>query len=326
MFFRPLCSLFLLLPQALLPQAFVAQALMVANNKEQANFFSEESQKSQTKAISSNRTRSFKKPKSLQLAPFPVIYNQEVEKWVQYFSRSPYFKLWLKRSYRYFPIMEEILRLESLPTELTYMTLVESSLSPRAKSIAQAVGYWQFIPQTGRRFGLRINHWIDERQDFRKSTFAASKYLRFLYHQFEDWLLAMSAYNMGEDRLEKIIQKSGTKNFWLLAKRSDFPRETALYVPKILAAGRIIKRPELYGLEEFQILLPYSYDIFFTPGGLDLQKMFLETKIPLKELQKLNPDLKSHKIPKSIPLHQLRIPKGTGLKVSKWLDKQTQKR
>lgn len=270
--------------------------------------------------------RSFQNPKAFHFDPFPVIYNQEVERWIQHFSRSSYFKLWLKRSYRYFPIMEEILRLEGLPTELTYMTLVESSLSPRAKSPARAVGYWQFIPITGRRFGLRINHWIDERQDFRKSTFAAGKYLRFLYNKFNDWLLAMSAYNMGEVRLEKIIKKHKTKNFWFLAKRPDFPKETALYVPKILAAGQIIKRPELYGLSEFQILLPYSYDIFFTPGGIDLERMFLETKIPLRELQKLNPDLKSHKIPKSISLHQLRIPKGSGLKISKWLDRQGKKR
>ena len=231
-------------------------------------------------------------------------------------------KLWLKRSYRYFPVMEEIFRSRGLPKELLSMSLVESSLSPKAVSSARAEGYWQFIKPTGLEFGLKINSWIDERRDFQRSTQAAAKYLYRLYEEFEDWLLSMSAYNMGEARLRKLIEKHGTKNFWILYKKADFPRETALYVPKVLAAAHIIKNPELYGLTEFSVLQPYDYDIFFLSGGTDLKKMSLDTKIPLTEIKALNPGLKKEVIPKNIAFHQLRIPKGLGFRISKWLDKQ----
>ena len=258
------------------------------------------------------------------IKPFPLIYRPEVKRWIHFFSQSssPYFKLWLKRSYRYFPLMEGIFQAKGLPKELVYMSLVESSLSSKAVSSAQAVGYWQFIEPTALRFGLRVNHWIDERRDFQKSAQAASQYLYQLYKEFGDWLLAMSAYNMGEGRLRKLIKKHQTKNFWLLYKKSDFPQETALYVPKILAAAHIVQKPEIYGLSAFSVLEPYSYDIFFTPGGTNLKQMFRGAKIPVKKIKALNPDLKTYTIPSSISFHQIRIPKGAGLLISKWLDKQ----
>ena len=265
-----------------------------------------------------------KSKKKLSIKPFPKIYNPEVKRWIDLFSQnhSSYLKLWLKRSYRYFPLMKQILNAQGLPKELVSMSLVESSLSPQAVSSAKAVGYWQFIKPTALEFGLTINHWIDERQDFEKSTQAAASYLYQLYLEFEDWLLAMSAYNMGENRLRKLSRKHQTKNFWKLYKKADFPRETALYIPKILAVNHILKNPSAYGWSEFVILTPYKYDIFYIPGGTSLKKISLETKVPIKELRKLNPSLKKHKIPASIVSHPIRIPKGMGKLLSNWLDKQ----
>ncbi|MCZ0933158.1 MAG: lytic transglycosylase domain-containing protein [Oligoflexia bacterium] len=262
--------------------------------------------------------------KKLSIKPFPKVYNPEIERWISLFSQnhSSYLKLWLKRSYRYFPLMKRIFNSQGLPKELVSMSLVESSLSPQAVSSAQAVGYWQFIKSTGLEFGLKINHWIDERQDFEKSTQAAADYLQKLHLEFEDWLLAMSAYNMGENRLRGLIKKHQTKNFWKLYKKPDFPRETALYIPKILAVNHILKNPSAYGLSEFVILAPYKYDIFFLPGGSSLKKLSLETEIPLAELKKLNPSLKKQKIPFHIASHPIRIPKGMGKLFSNWLDKQ----
>ncbi len=264
------------------------------------------------------------KAKKLNFKPFPVIHRPEVTRWVHFFSHSssPYFKLWLKRAYRYFPNMERIFQDSGLPKELVSMSLVESSLSAKAVSSAKAVGYWQFIEPTGLKFGLRINSWIDERRDFQKSTQAAVKYLHQLYEEFEDWLLVMSAYNMGESRLRALIQKHKTKNFWLLSQKADFPTETALYVPKVLAAVHIVRDPVSYGLSEFVVLPPYNYDIFFIPGGTNLKKLSQGAKISLAEIKLLNPDLKSEIIPKSISFHQVRIPKGTGILISNWLDKQ----
>ena len=277
-------------------------------------------QKKEKKLFSQSFTE--KKP----IKPFPKIYNSEVNRWVLFFSQkqSPYMRLWLKRSYRYFPLMESILKSKNLPKELVYMTLIESSLSSKAVSSAQAVGYWQIIKPTALRFGLRVNSWIDERQDFQKSTQAASQYLDLLYNEFEDWLLAMAAYNMGESRLRGLIEKYQTKRFWRLYKKPDFPRETALYVPKVLAAAHIIKNPENYGLDEFQILTPYSYDIFYTPGGINLKQMFLGAQLSLNDLKALNPDLKTDSLPPFISSHSIRIPQGSGLLISNWLDKQDQ--
>lgn len=282
-------------------------------------------QKQEISKTASNRQNKTIASETSSFKPFPVIYNPEVERWIRFFSQnhSSYIKLWLKRSYRYFPIMEDIFNSQSLPKELVFMSLVESSLSPKAVSSAQAVGYWQFIKPTGLEFGLRINSWIDERKDFYKSTQAAAKYLQYLYKEFGDWLLSMSAYNMGENRLRKLVGKYQTRNFWLLYKKTDFPKETALYIPKILAAGHIMKAPGQYGLREFPVLMPYRYDIFFTPGGTNLKQMFSGAKIPLSEIKLLNPDLKSHIIPSHIAFHQIRIPKGSGGLISRWLDKQS---
>ena len=261
---------------------------------------------------------------NIPLKSFPMIQNHKVQQWVYHFSSSQdikYMKLWLKRSYRYFPAMKEILNQKNLPEDLVYMTLIESSLSPRAVSSANAVGYWQFIKPTALRFGLRINNWIDERKDFEKSTQAAARYISFLYKEFDDWLLVMAAYNMGEKRLNSLIRKYNTKNFWDLANKHDFPKETASYVPKILAASNLIKYPERYGFNRFKILTPYKYDVFFIPGGTNISKLCNETALSCSQFKILNPDLKSHRIPNTIPHHRIRIPEGKGLELAKWLKK-----
>ncbi len=259
------------------------------------------------------------------IKPFPIIYNNETYRWVHFFvqSKKPgYIKLWLKRSYRYFPTMKNILQKKNIPEELVYMTLIESSLSPRAVSSAQAVGYWQFIKPTALQFGLRINTWLDERKDFEKSTIAATNYLAKLYEKFDDWLLSMAAYNMGENRLAQLITKYDSKDFWTLSKKYDFPKESALYVPKILAASLIMKNPERYGFNRFSILSPYRYDIFYAPGGINLKKLCQEMNISLSQLKILNPELKRNFIPKTTHHHRIRVPKGMGFKISQWLKTQ----
>lgn len=254
------------------------------------------------------------------LKPFPVIYNEPVYQWVYFFVKSKkYVFLWLKRSYRYIPIMKTILKEHGLPEELAYMTLVESSLSPQATSRAQAVGYWQFIQPTALRFGLRINNWLDERRDFQKSTEAAARYLSNLYTQFDDWLLAMAAYNMGENRLVQFMKKYPHHDFWKLSQKRDFPAETSSYVPKILAALHIIKNPQNYGFDQFPILPPYRYDIFYTPGGTNLKALSQDMPFAFSEIKKLNPELKTAFIPSEIYHYPLKIPKGNTLKISKWL-------
>ena len=258
---------------------------------------------------------------TLESAPFPFIYNKEIRKWIKFFTKNPSFvSQWLSRSYRYLPLMKKILKNQGLPEELAYTTLIESSLSPFAVSSAQAVGYWQFISPTARRFQLVVNDWLDERRDFEKSTKAAAKYLTSLYQEFKSWPLSLSAYNMGEGRLRKLIKKHKTRNFWILSRKRDFPRETALYVPKILAVVFIMKSPESYGFTQFTILKPYEYDLFYVPGGTNIKILAVKINTPFEELKTLNPELKTAFIPKNISNHRIRIPKGTAPLISTWLE------
>ena len=222
--------------------------------------------------------------------------------------------------------MKKILRDQKLPEELAYITLIESGLSPSAVSPAQAVGYWQFIEPTARRFQLTVNEWLDERRDFEKSTRAAGRYLKSLYREFGSWLLSLSAYNMGEARLRKLTEKYKTDNFWVLARKADFPKETAQYVPKIMAAILIMKSPESYGFTQFPILEPYQYDLFYIPGGTDIKVLAGKMNKSLEELKILNPELKAHRIPENIQNHKIRIPKGTASLLSAWLERSLKKK
>ena len=257
------------------------------------------------------------------LPSLPLILSGEVRRWIGVFTNphSPYMKNWLAKSYRYFPDMKLILRSKGLPEDLVYITLVESGLSSHAVSSARAVGYWQFIKTTARRFGLRVNHWIDERRDFQKSTRAAGDYLYCLYQDFQDWPLSLAGYNMGEARLKKLIKKHRSRDFWTLSRKPDFPRETALYVPKILAVIRIMKSPSRYGFRQFKALSPYSYDVFYAPGGIRLKELAKQASISFRQLQVLNPELRTYQISPLVQNHRIRIPKGTGYRISAWLRK-----
>ena len=190
----------------------------------------------------------------------PVTYNKKVQKWVKYFQTrgKPSLTKWISRSSRYKRIMQRTLKRKGLPQDLFYIAMIESGLSPRATSHAQAVGYWQFIRPTAHRYGLRVNWWLDERRDFSKSTIAAASYLGDLYKMFGSWYLTASAYNMGEGRLKRLIKKHKISNFWQLAQKENFPRETREYIPKIIAAMIIAKAPKLYGFKTINPMTPPS--------------------------------------------------------------------
>lgn len=143
--------------------------------------------------------------------------------------------------------MERILRQEGIPVDLIAVGLVESAYDPRARSRAGARGIWQFIEPTARRYGLIHRDQEDRRDELVASTRAAARYLRDLHRRWGDWLLALAAYNAGEGRVERAIRATGTRDFWELARRQALPSETIDYVPRILAAIRILKRPRTYG-------------------------------------------------------------------------------
>jgi membrane-bound lytic murein transglycosylase D len=250
----------------------------------------------------------------------PITYNAKVSQWVKYFQTKgkKWFQVWLDRSEQYIPHIHRLLDQQGLPRDLSYLAMIESGYSSGAVSTASAVGYWQFILPTAQRYGLQHSWWIDERKDIIKSTWAASRYLSDLKKIFGSWYLAASAYNMGETRLKKLIQKHKTKDFWILSQRTDFPKETREYIPKLIAATMIAKAPKLYG---FRVSngKPLEYNYFYVPGGTDLFRLAEHLGVTRKDLMQLNPELIHGIVPKHVVSHRIRIPQGSAKKVASYI-------
>lgn len=226
--------------------------------------------------------------------------HQLVEKWVQYFQGRGRERMttYLERSGRYLPMMKNVLRENGLPEELVYIALIESGFSPRAHSRANAVGYWQFIRETGRRYGLKVDTFIDERRDPVLATRAAVEYFKTLYNMFGSWHLAMASYNCGEGRVKRAVNKHKTKNFWdLIAKRRALPTESKHYVPKFIAAAKIASNPEKYGFTEIKFQDPLSYDTVSLTNPISLSKLASNVNVDLDEMKLLNPKFRSDYVP-----------------------------
>lgn len=252
----------------------------------------------------------------------PITYNTRVQHWIHYFQKNgkPYFKKWIERSYKYIPAIQHVLKQRGLPNDLAYVAMIESGFSSHAVSTADAVGPWQFIKATAERFGLQISWWIDERKDFHKSTVAAANYISSLYKMFNSWYLVAAAYNMGENRVKRMIQKHQTTNFWILSKQGALSQETQNYVPKLIAAMLISKAPALYGFREINAQDPVPYDYIFVPGGTDLSGLASHLGVNHEYLKEMNPELLHGFIPKFIQSHKIKIPKGSTKMVSNYLE------
>ena len=256
----------------------------------------------------------------------PIQITPQVNHWIKVFQKNKrnYFNAWLLRSEKKMPKIKALLKKRNLPTDLAYLPLIESGLNPKAISSAQAAGYWQFIKPTAKSYGLEINWWLDERYDLIKSTWAAARYLEQLYELFDDWYLALSAYNMGETRLRKLIRKYKTKNFWKLSRHRDFPRETRDYVPKFIATALVVKNPRYYGFQNPINVKKLAYSYQFVPGGTDLYELSRRFNISTNLLKELNPELKKHYVPKTVRSYRIRVPKDFRTKVALYLSKESQ--
>lgn len=253
---------------------------------------------------------------------YPVTYNARVRKWIKYFQTSgrPSFRRWLERSSRFIPAIQDELAKANLPLDLAYVAMIESGFSSIALSHASALGMWQFIAPTGQRYGLEIQWWIDERRDFEKSTKAAIAYMTDLYSQFGSWYLVAASYNMGENGVRRVIRRHKTNSFWELADRGAIPEETRNYVPKMLAAMLISKAPALYGFRDLQFQIPYAFDFIEVPGGTDLINLAGHLGVSERSLTELNPELLKAFIPREVKSHRIRIPKGSKIAVSQYVN------
>jgi len=215
-----------------------------------------------------------------------------IEKFIRYFQTRGRnrFELYLSRSGKYVGMMQKILVRYGLPEDLVYVALIESGFSPKAYSVAKAAGPWQFISATGRRYGLRIDWWADERRDAEKSTHAAASYLRDLYGMFESWPLAAAAYNAGEGKIQKAVMRYKSDDFSELIRHRYLKQETKDYVPKMLAALTIAKDPEKYGFGDVAYEDPIDLRTVTVPGGTDLEALARLLEIPVEEVRDWNPE------------------------------------
>lgn len=250
-----------------------------------------------------------------QVENIPIEVNKQVQKWVNYFQGRGrrYMETYLERSSRYLPMMKAELRREGLPEDLVYVSLIESGFSHKANSPAAAVGYWQFIRETGKVYGLKITPFVDERRDPVLSTQAAARYFKALHNLFGNWYLALASYNTGENRVKRAVMKYYTRDFWELARRRRLPRETANYVPKFIAATLIAKNPEVYGFRNLSYEPEFDHESIEIEKPISLQKLASGmSMVSYQELHRLNPMFRTHYVPvESGQKVTLRIPRGS---------------
>ena len=242
----------------------------------------------------------------------PIIRNASVEAHIEYFQTviKDRFELWLSRSGRYIPFMKETFKSYGLPEDLVFVALIESGFNPIAYSRARAVGPWQFIKGTGRRYGLRIDEWIDERRDPIKSTIAAAKYLKDLYNMFDSWPLALASYNAGEGRVMRAMARTRSEDFWDLRSTRYLRPETKNYVPKFMAATIIAKNPEKYGFK-LDLWEPLQFDEVVIVSPTDLRVIAKSAGVTYEDLKTLNPELRSTITPLNYKDYVLKLPYGT---------------
>ena len=242
----------------------------------------------------------------------PIVINGRVEQFIQFFQTTIRHKfiIWLARSEKYIHFMKGVLKEHGLPEDLVYLSLIESGFDPNAYSRAKAVGLWQFIYLTGKRYGLRSNWWVDERRDPEKSTVAAAKYLKDLYEMFACWYLAAAGYNAGEYKIINAIKRYKTEDFWKLTHYRYLKRETKDYVPLMIAATLVAKEPEKYGFVDVEYQKPLRYEKVKVPELTDLSHIAKACETSLEEIKDLNPELRRGVTPPNESEYEIKIPFG----------------
>jgi membrane-bound lytic murein transglycosylase D len=248
--------------------------------------------------------------RSLPQGNIPIVINERVIAWIEYFSGAG------RRHFtRYLPLMKAILREQGMPTDLVYIALIESGFNNHAHSRAAAVGPWQFISSTGRIYGLKQDGWIDERRDPVRSTYAASKLFRDLYNDYGDWYLAMVGYNAGPGRVNKAMEITGSRDFWVMADHKKALRaETRDYVPKFIAAMIMAKNPEKFGFRNLNYQDAWEHESAPVETQTDLSVVAKCAGVSEDKVFELNSHLVRGTTPPGNRNYKVRLPKGTSEK------------
>lgn len=240
----------------------------------------------------------------------PFTYTPEVRNFIEKYGVKyyTYTNTLIAKSNEYFPLFEKILKEEGMPEELKYLVVVESAFKTQVKSHAGAVGLWQFMPRTGKVFGLNQNFYIDERMDPTASTIAACKYLKYLNKFFKgDWELAIAAYNCGPGNVQKAMRRSGKNTFWGIY--DYLPRETRAYVPLYTTYAYLFNYGEDHGMVVEEPIYAIEYDTVFVSQYVNLDKLADELRMCSTDLKAMNPEAKKGIIPRYAKEHPIRIPK-----------------
>ena len=238
----------------------------------------------------------------------PLVRNKQVDQFITYFTTTKgrkQFAIWLERYEEYKNIILPILKEHEMPEELMILAMIESGLNPKAYSRANASGMWQFIYSTGKSYGLKRDWYVDERRDFIKATHAACEYLKDLNDQFDNWYLALAAYNCGAGRVSRASRLHQTYDFWQM---HSLPRESRNYIPYYLAAAIIAKDPGKYGFKIPKVK-PFEYEEVVLENSADLAVLARVAGIKVKKLRNYNPELRQSATPTDSP-YLLKLPKG----------------
>lgn len=239
----------------------------------------------------------------------PLHYNEQIHAFINYFTvrDREYTRMVMRRRNLYFPLFEKYLAKYGLPEELKYLSIIESGLNPRAVSRARAVGLWQFMSGTGKYYGLHNDWYIDERMDPEKATDAACRYLRDLYHMFNDWELALAAYNTGPGNVKRAIRRSEYKrSFWEIY--AHLPRETRSYVPQFVAITYAMNYLDEHNFLDDGEEMLVAYDTIQIKKFVHFETFANLTGSCLEDMQRLNPSVLRNALPESNRPYTLRIP------------------
>jgi membrane-bound lytic murein transglycosylase D len=233
----------------------------------------------------------------------PSERNERIDFFIDFLKGERYddFKEWLERVGKYGPMIRAELAARGMPQDLLYLAIIESGLDPNAYSSAHAAGIWQFIEETGERYGLEVSDYVDERRDPVKATGAALTYLQEMHERFDSYFLAAAGYNTGENRVGRVMrevtgsERGADEDYWRINDR--LPRETRDYVPLMIAAGHIAKDPGAHGFPELNFQEPLRFDVVNVPGGTSLEDVAQAAGVSVEEVVDLNPHLVRQQTP-----------------------------
>lgn len=245
------------------------------------------------------------------MSPIPLEYNRDVRTAIERYTSSSFSRI-MSFAYYYFPMLEEELILAGMPVELRALAIVESGLNPLATSRMGAKGLWQFMPSTGKEYGLEINSLVDERCNPRLATKAACRYLKTMYNLYGDWTLAIASYNCGPGNVNKAIIRAGGSpkdydgSFWNVY--AGLPRETRSYVPLFMGATYAFAYHEAHGIKYTTPAMPLAVDTIMITRPLHLEQVSSTIDVSLELLQMLNPEYRLSIIPATTKAYPLTLP------------------